>query len=595
MWVRKPPIGRDDIMITRNGIAVSQGVAIGDALVIGSEDFRIPQRFIPRRIVEQELVRFRQALLHVSEEIAENERLANEAIGVQYGAIFAAHLQMAQDPKLISEVETLIRDRCYSPEFASSRTLRKYAKQFQSLGNAYFAERAADIYDLEKRILRHLLGERRESLSELTEPVIVLAHNLTPSETAGLNREFVLGFVTEAGGRTSHTAILAAALQIPAVVGVGPFLADVSGGETVIVDGKSGEFIIDPDDDALIRINATREKYKDVEVRRQLLSDLIPETRDGTRIQLLGNIEFPHEAEQCELRGADGIGLYRTEFLYLGKDTSPSEEDHFQAYSEVIRSFPNHPIIIRTLDLGADKIPGKLNRLYSDQSNPALGLRSIRLSLHDMKMFKTQIRAILRASVNVDLGIMFPLVSSLLEFRQARMVVREVMEDLDEQHIPYNRGISLGIMVEVPATVMMAEEFAREVDFFSIGTNDLIQYTLAADRSDPMVAKWHNAADPAIIRMIEMVVAAAKRHDVTVSVCGQMSSDPKCVPLLLGLGIRQISVSPHAIPEIKEVIRSLTIEKARAIAEYAKTQELARDVESFLNRELRQLVPEYTR
>jgi len=582
-------------MIIRNGIAVSPGIAIGDALVIGSEDFRIPQRFIPRRIVEPELARFRQALQHVSEEIAENERLANEAIGLQYGAIFAAHLQMAQDPKLISEVETLIRDRCYSPEFASSRTLRKYAKQFQSLGNAYFAERAADIYDLEKRILRHLLGEKRESLAELTEPVVVLAHNLTPSETAGLNRELVLGFVTEVGGRTSHTAILAAALQIPAVVGVGNFLADVSGGETVIVDGKSGEFIIDPDDDTLFRINATKEKYRDAETRRQLLSDLVSETKDGTRINLLGNIEFPQEAEQCEVRGADGIGLYRTEFLYLGRDTIPSEEDHIAAYTEVIKAFPNHPIVIRTQDLGADKIPGWFNQQYAEDSNPALGMRSIRLSLHDMAMFKTQIRAILRASIGVDLGVMFPLVSSLLEFRQARMVVREVMEDLDEQNIPYNRDIRLGIMVEVPATVMMAEEFAREVDFFSIGTNDLIQYTLAADRSDPLVAKWHNAADPAIIRMIEMVNQAARKHNVDVSVCGQMSSDPKCVPLLIGLGIRQISVSPHAIPEIKEVIRALTMEKAEAIANYAKSQELARDVESFLNRELRQLVPEPTK
>ena len=582
-------------MINRNGIAVSPGVAIGDALVIGSEDFRIPQRFIPRKIVEQELLRFRMALQHVSEEISENERLANEAIGVQYGAIFAAHLQMAQDPKLISEVETLIRDRCYSPEFASSRTLRKYAKQFQSLGNAYFAERAADIYDLEKRILRHLLGEQRESLAELTQPVIVLAHNLTPSETAGLNREFVLGFVTEVGGRTSHTAILAAALQIPAVVGVGPFLADVSGGDTVIVDGKSGEFIIDPDDETLFRINAMKARYQHEDVRRQLLSDLVPETQDGTRIKLLGNIEFPHEAEQCELRGADGIGLYRTEFLYLGRDTIPTEEDHFAAYSEVIGAFPDHPIIIRTLDLGADKIPGWMNKQYAEDSNPALGLRSIRLSLHDMKMFKTQIRAILRASVGVELGIMFPLVSSLLEFRQSRMVVREVMEDLDEQGIPYNRDISLGIMVEVPATVMMAEEFAREVDFFSIGTNDLIQYTLAADRSDPMVAKWHNSADPSIIRMIDMVVQAAKRHNIPVSVCGQMSSDPKCVPLLIGLGIRQISVSPHAIPEIKEVIRNLSLQKADAMAEYAKSQELARDVESYLNRELRKLVPDSPR
>ncbi len=579
-------------MITKNGIAVSPGIAVGDALVIGTEDFRIPQRFIPRRIVDQELERLHQALENVSAEILENERLANEAIGLQYGAIFAAHLQMAQDPKLISEVELLIRDRCYSPEFASSRTLRKYARQFQALGNAYFAERAADIYDLEKRILRHLLGEQRESLAELTQPVIVVAHNLTPSETAGLKKDVVLGFVTEVGGRTSHTAILAAALEIPAIVGIGQFIADISGGDTVVVDGTSGEFIIDPDDDTLLRINEVRQKYKSVSDRRSQMRDLVSETKDGQRIFLMGNIEFPQEAEQCEQKGADGIGLYRTEFLYLGRDTIPTEEDHYNAYREVIEGFPNQPITIRTLDLGADKIPGWIRRQYSDDSNPALGLRSIRMSLHDMDMFKTQLRAVLRASVGAQVGIMFPLVSSLLEFRQARLIVREVMEDLEELNIPFNADIALGIMVEVPATVLMAKEFAREVDFFSIGTNDLIQYTLAADRSDPQVAKWHNAADPSIIRMIAMVIEAAKNENIPVSVCGQMSSDPKCVPLLIGMGIRQISVSPHAIPEIKEVIRHLTLEKAEAMARYVKSQELARDIESYLNRELRKLVPD---
>lgn len=579
-------------MINRNGIAVSPGVAIGEALVIGSEDYRIPQRYVPRSQVKQELKRFRLGLEHASEEIAENERLANEVIGVQYGAIFGAHLQMVQDPKLISEVEALIQDRCYSPEFASSRTLRKYAKQFQSLGNAYFAERAADIYDLEKRILRHLLGEQRESLTELTEPIVVLAHNLTPSETAGLDRKFVLGFATEAGGRTSHTAILAAALGIPAVVGLGPFLADISGGETVLIDGTTGEFSIDPDDETLIRFSASRERHKSTVHRLESMSDLVPETADGVRIKLMGNIEFPQEAEQCQHRGADGIGLYRTEFLYLGQDTIPTEEDHYRAYKEVTKAFPDQLTIIRTLDLGADKIPGWLGHQHDEESNPALGLRSIRISLDDLKMFKTQLRAILRAAVGVEIGIMFPLVSTLLEFRRARMAVREVMEDLEEQKIPFNKNILLGIMVEVPAAVIMAEEFAREVDFFSIGTNDLIQYALAADRSDPAVAKWHSATDPSIIRMIDMVVKAGKNHNIPVSVCGQMSSDPKCVPLLIGLGIRQLSVGPHAIPEIKEIIRSITLSHAIEIAEYAKSQELARDIESYLTRELRKILPE---
>ena len=579
-------------MQIRRGIAVSPGGVTGEVVVLGTEDFRIPQRFVSIDAVETELGRFRSTLDAVWEEIEENERLAREQLGDQFGAIFGAHLQMARDPKLIAQLDSLISEKSLSPEYASSRVLRRFARDLQNLGNQYHAERAVDIFDLEKRILRHLLGERREELLHLRAPVIVLAHNLTPSETASLDREFVMGFATEVGGHTSHTAILAGALEIPAVVGLGHFLSDVSGGEMVIIDGNHGEVILEPDDETLAKYRDLEERVHSVTERLASLKTLPAETIDGESITLLGNIEFPEEAEVCHERGAKGIGLYRTEFLYLERNQIPSEEDHYEAYRKVIAADPDHPVTIRTLDVGADKVPETIGELAPDVVNPQLGLRSIRLSLHNIPLFKTQLRAILRAAVDGDVRVMFPLVSNLMELRQARMILGDVIDDLEEQQVPFRRDVPVGIMVEVPAAVMLAEEFAREVDFFSIGTNDLIQYTLAVDRADPSVANLYRSGDPSILRLIRKVVSAAAKHDVAVTVCGQMSSDPVFISLLIGMGIRQFSSTPHAIPEIKEVIRNLTIESAEQIAAHALTLDLARDVENYLRGELHRICPD---
>ncbi len=579
-------------MIVKRGIAVSPGVAIGDALVLGTEDFRIPQRFVRVDAVDAEVARFHAALDAVCREIRETERVATEQLGKQYGAIFAAHLEMTRNPQVIEEIERLIREKSYSPEFASSRVLRKYARVFQNLGDNYLAERAVDIYDLERRLLRHLLGERREELSHLRAPVLVLAHNLTPSETAHLDRKYVLGFATEVGGHTSHTAILAGALELPAVVGLGPFLSEVSGGETVIIDGHHGEVIIGPDEATLERYRDSEQRLKSFAQRLDSLRQLPAVTRDGQRIHLFGNIEFPEEVEHCTQRGADGIGLYRTEFLYLETDREPTEEDHYQAYCRVITACGDRPVVIRTLDLGADKVPGGLQQFASPRPGSVLGLRSIRLSLKNLPLFKTQLRAILRAATLGDVRIMFPLVSSLLEFRQARMVLGDVMEDLEEEGLPYRRDVPVGMMVEVPSAALLADEFAREVDFLSIGTNDLIQYTLAVDRADPAVADLYQAGDPSILRLIRMVVEAGERHGVPVTVCGQMSSEPLFLPLLVGMGLKQLSVTPHAIPELKEVIRNLTMDEARRIAQRALSLDLARDVESYLRNELKRICPD---
>ena len=578
-------------MQIKRGIAVSPGVAIGSAMLLGAENFRIPHQYVSADAVDFEKKRFHTAIDAVCEEISANENLARDRLGDQYAAIFSAYLMIVRDPQLIEQVEKRIEQKL-SPEYAVSQVLGQYAKQLQNLGGQYLAERSVDILDLEKKILRHLLGERREELGHLTAPVLVLASNLTPSETANLDRKFVLGFATEVGGHTSHTAILAGAMEIPAVVGIGRFLADVSGSETIIIDGSHGLVIIDPDEETLLKYRDSEERFRSHERRLKLLSKLPCLTQDGVAISLQGNIEFPHEAEPCKEKGAAGIGLYRTEFLYLESNREPTEEDHYQAYCQVLKAFPDQPVIIRTLDLGSDKMPGALRAKYPESINPALSVRSIRLSLQHLQLFKTQLRAALRAAEFGDLRIMFPLISTLLEYRQAKMVLSDVAEDLEEQGIPFRRDVPIGMMVEVPSAAIMAEEFAREVGFFSLGTNDLIQYTLAVDRADQAVANLYRSGDPSILRMIRNVVNAAKKHNISVSVCGQMSSDPVFLPLLIGMGIRQFSVTPHAIPELKEVIRNLTIPKAEKIAARAETLEVARDVENYLGGELRRLCPD---
>ncbi|WP_437192380.1 phosphoenolpyruvate--protein phosphotransferase [Planctomicrobium sp. SH527] len=578
-------------MQVKYGIAASPGIAIGPAFVLGVEDFRVPQNTVSVDAADSEVIRLRCALENVAREISVNESLASQHLGKEYAAIFGAHLQFIRDPKLIAEMESRIREQFHSPEYAVTQVLRRFAHGLQTLGNQYLAERAADIFDLERSLLRHLLGEQREELSHLTASVVVLAHNLTPSETANLNRKFVRGFVTEIGGSTSHTAILAGALEIPAIVGVGSFLTSVAGGEMVILDGDEGKVIVGPDEETLAHYQAAQARLRTNTASLQARVDVPAETRDGTRISVYGNIEFPAEAEHCRNRGADGIGLYRTEFLYLGAMRERTEEDHYEAYSQVIRNFPGKPVVIRTLDLGADKVPGALEDVFRDMPNPELGLRSIRVSLEYLSLFRTQLRAILRAAVEGDVRVMFPLISSRSELRQAKMVFTDVCEDLEEQGITFRGDIPVGMMVEVPSVGLLADEFAREVDFFSIGTNDLIQYTLAADRSDPTVAKYYNPADPAILLLLKRIFNAGEKAGIPVSVCGQMGSDPKFVPLLLGLGLRNFSVTPQAIPTIKELIRNLTIADAEEIAARASEMEVARDIESYLRGELRRFLP----
>jgi len=572
------------------GIAVSPGVAVGEALVMDTEGFRIPRRFVARDAVEEETDRLQRAIASASEEIGRHRDAVSKELGDKYSAIFEAHLQMLHDSRLQSELVEMIRQRHYSPEYAVSRTLRRYAQVVQSLESRYLAERANDIFDIEKRLLRHLLGRRREGIFHLTSPVLVLAHNLTPSEAANLDSRFVKGFVTETGGPGSHTAIVAEALGIPAVVGTGAFLAEVSGGDQVIIDGNEGLVILQPDEETLARYRHEAEERRSLAAQLEALRDLPAVTQDGQEIRLMGNIEFPYEVHHCVDRGADGVGLYRTEFLYLGADAEPNEEGHFQAYSEVVRAMGDRPVTIRTFDLGADKLPNP--PAPEDERNPCLGLRSIRLALRNLGMFRTQLRAILRASALGNVRVMFPLVSTLLELRQAKMILADMMEELEENGIAFNRDLPVGMMVEVPAAVMMIDHFVDEVDFLSIGTNDLIQYTLAVDRGNKDVVGLYNPADPAVVKLIHIAIQAANRKSRPSNLCGQMSGNPIYTMLLLGLGLRQMSVSPGALPEIKKICRTVTIEQCEAVAKRVLTMENARDIKSYLKEELKRLAPQ---
>jgi phosphotransferase system enzyme I (PtsI) len=570
------------------GIAVSPGVAVGEALIMGNEGFRIPRRFVARDAVEHELERLDEAMRAAGGEIDRNRQAVSRELGDQYGAVFSAHLQMLRDPALRTELDAMIRERHYSPEYAVSRALRRYAKVFQSIENGYLAERANDIFDIEKRLLRNLLGRRREELSQLISPVVVLAHNLTPSETANLNRDFVRGFVTEIGGPGSHTAIVAEGLEIPAVVGTGPFLTDVSGGDLVIIDGDHGLVILQPDEETIALYRHEAEQNRNRAQRLETLRELPAETADGVRVELFGNIEFPHEVHQCVDRGADGIGLYRTEFLYLGSETEPDEKVHYDAYSKVMSEMRGRPVVLRTCDLGADKVSMEAD----DARNPALSLRSIRLSLKNLPLFRVQLRAVLRASTLGDLRLMFPLISTLLELRQAKMVLADVMEDLDEEGIDFNHDLPVGMMVEVPSAVLMIDQFVEEVDFLSIGTNDLTQYTLAADRSNKDVAALYSSADPAVLRLIRMAIQAADRKGVPINVCGQMSGNSIFTMLLLGMGLRRFSVTPSSIPEIKKVCRTVTVAQCQSVTERVMAIENARDIKNYLREELKKILPE---
>ena len=576
-------------MKVKKGIGVSPGVAIAPAVVVDTEEFDVPERHVPVDLAQAELGRLRKACAISKKEILDLRKRTAQQIGKETAGIFNFHLGLLNDKVLQKKFADTILTGHVTADYAVATVLRNYAKEFLAMPE-YLAERVKDVYDIEKRILRNLVGQQRRSLSHLKQERNVLAHDLTPSQTAGLDRRNVVGLAIDAGGQTSHTAIVARALGIPAVVGLNDVTAEASTGNTVIIDGTRGMVVIDPDE-ATIR-NYRQYAHQQVQFIHSLdaLRDLPAITRDGHEISLLGNIEFPSEAAAVLEKGGQGIGLYRTEFLYLGSDSEPTEEDHHRAYREVIELCSDHPVVIRTLDLGADKYTQ--SRARAPERNPSLGCRSIRFCLQNLQMFKTQIRAILRASVGAQVSLLFPLIINLLELRQAKIIVRDVAEDLEEEQIEHCADISIGIMIETPAAALMCDSFAREVDFFSIGTNDLVQYTLAVDRANERVASLFSVANPAVLLLIKQVIRTGRRHDVPVSLCGEMGGDPEYTMLLLGLGLRIFSCAPSAIPEIKKIIRSVTMEQAADVARRVMSFNSDKEIINYLRVVTRKVMPE---
>lgn len=577
-------------MEIKKGIAASPGITIAEAMILDCEDYRIPRRSIKRSKRMGEILRVRNAFKQAIGDLTELEAEQGKSDAGKIKDIFAVHLRFLRDRSLRKEITDRVYSQSVAAEFAVSSVLRKVATHFTNVEDAYISERAADIYDIERRLLRHLLGHQREDVDHLSAEVVIVTRELSPTQTAGFDRQYIRGIATDAGGRTSHSAIVARSLAIPAVVALEDFSETVRPGDTVIVDGNRGIVIVDPDEETLKEYRKSLREFTVLEQKLDTLREKPAETRDGTRIVLLGNIEFPDESQMILQKGGDGIGLYRTEFLYLNRPTEPTEQEHYEAYAKTIQAFQARPVIIRTVDLGADK--HTQSRRSLKEPNPFLGLRSIRYCLQNIRMFKVQLRAILRASALGHVKIMFPLVTNLQEIRQAKLILRDVMEDLDEESIPYDQRLEVGIMIETPAAALTAASLAQESSFFSIGTNDLIQYTLAVDRGNEHVSALYSAVEPAVIRLIRTVIQDAHRHGIDVSVCGEMASEPEYLMLLVGLGIRTLSMTPPMIPEIKQMIRSVTIEDCNIVARKVLGLPTERQVNSFLRSTAREVIPE---
>ena len=577
-------------MEIKKGIAVSPGISIAKALIIDSEDYRIPRREIKASERTTEIQRVRDAFRGAIGELTELEAAHGKAEGGKIKDIFAVHLRFLHDRSLRKKITDFVHSDSVTAEYAVSAILREIASHFSKVKDAYISERAADIYDIERRLLIQLLDRKREDVEHLTEEVTIIARELSPIQTAGFDRKFVKGIASDSGGRTSHAAIVARSLGIPAVVALEDLTESVSSTDTVIVDGNRGIVIVNPDDQTIQQYQEYSKEFAELEHKLDAIREKPAVTRDGVEVTLLGNIEFHDEAEAVLQKGGEGIGLYRTEYLYLNRQSEPTEEEHYQAYAETVSVLQDRPVIIRTVDLGADKYTQR--KRFVPEPNPFLGLRSIRFCLQNLMMFKTQLRAILRASVLGDVRIMFPLITNLQELMQAKMILRDVMEDLGEESIAYNKDIQIGIMIETPSSALTAFSLARDADFFSIGTNDLTQYTLAVDRGNELVSTLYSSSDPAVLRLIRTVIQDAHKAQIDISVCGEMASEPEYIMLLLGMGIRTLSLTAPMIPEIKQMIRSVTVEDCNNVARKVLGMNSERQISNYLRAAARKILPE---
>lgn len=551
------------VMKKINGLSASQGIAIGKVFYYLDEYLRVPEYQVKQEEVNVELARFEVAIEKTRDELIElkdsikNEKNANEA------GFLDAHILMLEDPELTKQIVSRIKTKFYNAEWALFESVKEFIDLLQGSTDQYIKERTFDIRDVARRVLGNLLYKKRVDLTNLNEEVILIAHELLPSDTLTMDKRMVKGIATDAGGKTSHTAILARAFEIPAVLGLRNITAEVKNGDQVIIDGTAGIIIIQPDEETLEIYRNKLSAWQKKEVELLNLNQLAAETRDGRKILLKANIEVPEETDSAISHGADGIGLYRSEFFFIQPGEFASEEQQYQAYSRVLSSMENRPVTIRTIDLGGDKIlPGTA---YFEETNPILGWRSIRFCMTRTDIFATQLRALLRASVHGNLRIMFPMISGVEELEQVIAFYNEVRSELDAKGVEFDHNIPLGIMIEVPSAAMTADILARKVKFFSIGTNDLIQYTIAVDRGNEKIAYLYEPFHPGVLRLLKMIIEGAHSESIPVAMCGEMAGDPYAAVILLGLGLDVFSMSSFSIPEIKNIIRSVSMVEAEEL------------------------------
>jgi len=573
---------------TLQGIPVSPGVAIAPAFVLRTADTMPVRRRIQRREVAGEHIRFRDAL---AEARAELDHVAESTgLGEAVTSIARSHKEFLNDPTLIREVESAIYNGPSPADWAVASVFNRWIEIFKALEDEFFRQRYVDLVDLKQRVLRQLVSMDAPAKPSADAPAVLFAHDLTPTETADLDRRSILAFVTELGGATSHTAIVAKSLSIPAVCGIGGAVDVVPPGKTVIIDGEAGLVVIDPDPATIEHYLARQSRLRRRARLLRRLAAVPAETLDGWPVGVFANIEFPFEVKEAVAAGADGIGLYRTEFLYDSHTGMPDEEAHLAAYREALAHLHGRTLTIRTFDFGADKFADAVG--LSGEPNPFLGCRSIRYCFARPELFRTQLRAILRASAEGRISLMFPMISSITEMRRARMILEQVQDELRVANLPFDANVHVGAMVEIPSVAVAADHLAKESDFFSIGSNDLTQYTLAVDRTNERVAALFRPSNPGVTRLLRHVVREGTKAGIRVSICGEMASERPYTLLLLGLGVRHFSVAPGAVPEVKRVVRSVTRREAQEVAVRALEFATPEEVDDYLFEEAERLIPE---
>jgi phosphoenolpyruvate-protein phosphotransferase (PTS system enzyme I) len=559
---------------TITGIGASSGIAIAKAFRMVNPDLTVEKRSIDN--ADREIERLMSAIDTSKSELEVIKQNTLEQLGEDKAEIFSAHLLVLSDPELINPMKDRISSELVNAEVALEETANMFITMFEQMDNDYMKERAADIRDVTRRVMAHLLGVSFSNPSTISEEVIVVAEDLTPSDTAQLNKQFVKGFTTDIGGRTSHSAIMARSLEIPAVVGAKVVMSDIQDGTLLIVDGTNGDVIVNPSEE---EVATYKQKQADFEQHKAQLQKLVNEktvSTDGHHVELAANIGSPDDLDGVIHNGAEGIGLYRTEFLYMGRDQLPTEEEQFTAYKTVLERMEGKPVVVRTLDIGGDKELPYLD--LPKEMNPFLGFRAIRLCLEEQEIFRTQLRALLRASVYGNLKVMFPMIATVNEFREAKAVLEEEKQKLISENVEVATTIEIGMMVEIPSTAIIADQFAKEVDFFSIGTNDLIQYTMAADRMNENVSYLYQPYHPAILRLVKMVVDAAHKEGKWTGMCGEMAGDEKAVPILLGLGLDEFSMSATSILHARSQIHNLSKKEMEQLAEKVLTVSTTEEV-----------------